>query len=69
MELISDSEVPAAEVTLADLLIQLRRIADALEAKVDRCGELRGESVCSLLPGHRGFHVTADGRDMWLDDE
>lgn len=59
----------ATEPTLGDLLVQLRRIADALESQTDQCGEARGEASCALLPGHRGFHVTADGRVHWLDDE
>lgn len=64
------TEEPVPEATMGDLLVQMRRIADALEAKVDRCGEKRGETVfCGLLPGHVGYHHTLDGRDMWLDDE
>lgn len=63
-------EGPAAEATLGDLLVQVRRIADAMESQIDRCGERRGSSVvCGLLPGHVGYHHTLDGRDMWLDDE
>lgn len=66
----SHPEDPAPEATMGDLLIQLRRMADAAEAQLDRCGERRGggNAACGLLPNHRGYHVTLDGRDMWLDD-
>lgn len=59
---------PATEATLGDLLVHLKRIADALEAHSPRCGEVRSDAICALLPSHKGYHVTADGREMWLDD-
>jgi outer membrane biogenesis lipoprotein LolB len=56
------------EATLGDVVVQLRRIADVMEAQSDRCGERRGQAVCGLLTRHRGYHVTLDGLDMWLDE-
>lgn len=61
-------EMPES-ATMGDLLVQFRRIADALESKVDRCGEKKGQATCGLLPTHIGYHVTPDGRTHWLDEE
>ncbi len=61
------------DVTPADFLIELRRIADALEAQVrpEVCGEMHNAAgkPCVLGELHVGHHVTADGRLHWLDDE
>lgn len=60
---------PVPEATLGDLLVQLRRIADAFDAQNPHCEATKGQAVCFLLPIHVGYHVTADGRHHWLDDE
>lgn len=60
---------PAPAATLGDILVQVRRIADALDAQNPHCEEKQGDHVCFLLPRHVGYHVTADGRLHWLDDE
>jgi hypothetical protein len=58
------------DVAPADFLIELRRIADALETvtgKKDCDGEKNGKP-CVLDPDHVGHHASADGRLHWLDD-
>lgn len=65
----SPPELPAPEASLGDVLVQLRRIADALDAQNPHCDAAKGGSLCFLLPRHVGYHVTADGRTHWLDDE
>ena len=56
------------DITAADFLIELRRIADALE-RGTRCSERKGDAVCALTDHHIGYHVTGDGRVHWLDEE
>lgn len=60
------------DITPADFLIELRRIADALEAQVrsTACGEThRTGGACVLNDRHVGHHATGDGRLHWLDEE
>ena len=58
--------------TIDDLLIEVRRIADALEAQVRAkvCGEMHtAGKPCILDDRHVGHHATSDGRLHWLDEE
>jgi hypothetical protein len=53
-------------------LIELRRIADALEIIAGAKHGCDGENPengqpCVLAEGHVGYHVPADGRKPWLD--
>ena len=59
------------DITAADFLIELRRIADALEATrgKQRCAERKGGDMCYLADRHVGHHITADGKRYWLDEE
>lgn len=77
------SQTPAADVEWidrmvnrmfapdGDLLIELRRIADALESFTGKksCDGVKNSKPCVLDPDHVGHHVSADGRIHWLDDE
>ena len=54
--------------SLDDLVIEVRRIADALE-RGTRCNERQGDAVCGLSDRHVGYHVTGDGRVHWLDED
>jgi hypothetical protein len=66
----SQPEQSVPDATLADLVIQLQRIADALAPKVAAiCGEAEADGAppCVLGPDHIGYHVTADGRHWWLE--
>jgi len=60
---------PTSGATLADLVVQLQRIADALAPKDTACGEAQADAgpACALADGHVGYHVTADGRRWWLE--
>jgi len=58
---------PTSGATLADLVVQLQRIADALAPKDTTCGEIDGDAPCVLDVDHIGYHVTADGRHWWLE--
>lgn len=53
---------------LSDILVQLTRIADALEAQAQVCGETKADARCALAAGHVGHHTTRDGRSLWLED-
>lgn len=58
--------------TVGDLLIEFRRIADALESIAGNKKKCYGETegaACALPPDHVGHHVSADGRLHWLDKE
>lgn len=61
----------SGEVTAADLLLVLGRIADALE-KPQMClvQEEGTEWVCALPDRHKGRHAATDGEQIhrWLDD-
>ena len=59
------------DITAADFLIELRRIADALEAAggTQRCAAHLGTAACYLADRHVGHHITADGKRYWLDEE
>lgn len=64
-----------ADISATDLIDQLRStaealvsIADALELRVGRCGAHKNGTTCGLLPTHKGYHVSPDGSEMWLDD-
>lgn len=69
-----DVEWPVLEGATADqLLIELRRIADALQvisgrAPCDGVNPSTGQK-CALAYDHVGFHVPDNGRTPWLDDE
>jgi hypothetical protein len=65
---VSVAGVEPEEVTAGAILLELRRIADALE-KPAVCSERKDDGVCALRDGHVGYHVTADGRVHWLDEE
>jgi hypothetical protein len=58
----------------ADTVTQLRQLADSLEKSdgarvLVPCGQLkRDDIVCVLEAGHVGHHVSANGREHWLDD-
>ena len=59
------------DISAADFLIELRRIADALEtrARPTACGEQHASGKpCVLNERHVGHHATADGRLHWLDE-
>lgn len=60
-------ELELGEVTAAEFLIELRRIADALQ-KPELCRERKGAAECTLSSFHSGYHVTADGKVHWLDE-
>jgi hypothetical protein len=66
-------EWPKLEAATADqFLIELRRIADALETisgkrACDGVHPTTGQE-CVLGYDHVGFHVPLDGRAPWLDD-
>lgn len=63
---------PASEQTgtgLGELIGQLRHIADVLESHQVVCGEKLDAARCGLQPLHKGYHITADGRTRWLEDE
>jgi hypothetical protein len=65
--------LPPGTTALPELVIVLRRIADALEVpdlgpQVELCSEQQADSVCVLGDRHAGPHVSADGRDRWVDD-
>jgi len=62
-----NGEEPSPDATLADLVVQLQRIADALAPKDTTCGETDGNTPCVLDVDHIGYHVTADGRHWWLE--
>lgn len=56
----------------ADFLMEVRRIANALEAISGRKNGCYGENpstgqVCVLDEGHVGYHMPGDGREPWLD--
>lgn len=68
MDLRAVAGAEPTEVTLGDLVVQVQRIADLLEAQQGTCGEAYGAARCTLLPSHKGFHITADGRTHWLED-
>ncbi len=58
----------------ADFLIEVRRIADALEflaGKTGLCDGVNPETgeKCALGVTHVGYHVPKDGRKPWLDTE
>lgn len=74
MGLTPESEPTGA--TLGDVVARLRQIADVLESQHVVCGEQHvvcGEehesARCGLLPLHKGYHITADGRIRWLEEE
>ena len=56
------------DISAADFLIELRRIADALE-RGSKCNERNGTATCGLSDRHVGYHVTADGKVHWLDED
>jgi hypothetical protein len=59
------------DISAADFLIELRRIADALETQVrpTACGEQHASGKpCILDERHVGHHATSDGRLHWLDE-
>lgn len=61
-------------ITAADFLIELRRIADAVEALAGgkaHCDGVNPETgqPCVLGFSHVGYHVPQDGRTPWLDTE
>jgi hypothetical protein len=55
----------------ADFLIELRRIADSLEAFTGRkaCDGVKNAKPCVLDPNHVGHHASGDGRLHWLDED
>ena len=61
------------EPAAAEFLIEVRRIADALErlAGKPHCDGINPETgeQCALGETHVGYHVPADGRKPWLDTE
>ena len=63
--------LPKPRPTAADFLIELRRIADALEAAggKQRCAAHLGDAACYLADRHVGHHITADGKRYWLDED
>lgn len=58
-------------ITPADFLIEVRRIADALEAANGKpgCDGVKNGKACVLDPDHVGHHASRDGRLHWLDEE
>lgn len=60
-------------ITPADFLIEVRRIADALETLTGKahCDGVNPETgqPCVLGEQHVGYHVPVDGRKPWLDTE
>lgn len=70
-----DVEWPVLEGTTADqFLIEVRRIADALETLAGKTGLCDGTNPetgeqCVLGELHVGYHVPKDGRKPWLDTE
>jgi hypothetical protein len=62
------ADLELGEITAGDFLIELRRIADALD-RGRLCGERKDAAVCALADRHVGYHVTADGKVHWLDDD
>lgn len=57
------------EITLADVVLELRRIADAVAPPSPKiCAEQRGDVECVLAELHVGHHVSPDGRLRWLDE-
>lgn len=59
-------------ITPEDFLIELRRIADALEVSAGKdklCGAPHDTGkACVLDATHVGHHASADGRLRWLDE-
>jgi hypothetical protein len=60
-------------ITPADFLLELRRIADALEATSAKthCGDVEPgtREVCVLGLRHVGHHTNINGKRHWLDEE
>lgn len=63
------------EVTLADVVLEIRRIADVIAPRptqavhVDQCGTRHAGAVCVLDSWHRGPHASGDGQTRWVDDD
>ncbi len=62
------------EPAAAEFLIEVRRIADALEYLAGKTGLCEGVNPetgekCVLGVTHVGYHVPKDGRKPWLDTE
>ncbi|HWD83311.1 MAG TPA: hypothetical protein VG497_30635 [Kribbella sp.] len=67
-----DVELP--EVTLADVVLEIRRIADVIAPRPrdiarSTCGARHAGSICVLDDRHRGPHASGDGQTRWVDDD